>query len=123
MARDLSLWLRWETEAAERGCVDAQFALGCAYADGSMGVEVNLEVSTEWFRRAALQGHVQSTFIVGVAFEAGKGVEVNFASAADTPQRRAAWGGAGSPSRRPAVPRSHRTRKCGGVVVLGRDDF
>ena len=23
--RDLSLWLRWETEAAERGCADARF--------------------------------------------------------------------------------------------------
>ena len=92
MARDLSLWLRWETEAAERGCVDAQWDLGVAYRRGDRGVDVNLELSTEWFRRAALQGHVQSTFNLAASFEAGWGVEVNFASAADWYRKAASLG-------------------------------
>ena len=55
LSRDLSLWLRWETEAAERGCVDAQAALFAAYHNGDRGLQVNLKVSIEWCRKAALQ--------------------------------------------------------------------
>mmetsp|Transcript_40672 Transcript_40672/g.100505 ORF Transcript_40672/g.100505 Transcript_40672/m.100505 type:complete len:442 (-) Transcript_40672:233-1558(-) len=83
LVRNLSLWLRWETEAAERGCIDAQGALGDAYLLGDNGVEVDLVVSTKWFRRAALQGDAVSTFNMGLAFQDGTGVEVNFSTAAD----------------------------------------
>ena len=55
--RDLSLWLRWELEAAERGCADAQYALGEAYDEGTMGLlQVDHATACAWFRRAALQG-------------------------------------------------------------------
>ena len=52
-SEDLSLWLRWETEAAERGCVDAQFALGYACLQG---LQVDRAMAFAWFRKAALQG-------------------------------------------------------------------
>ena len=56
LVRDLSLWLRWEVEAAERGCVDAQFDLGEAHDDGTMGLQVDHATAFAWYRRAALQG-------------------------------------------------------------------
>ena len=56
LQRDLSLWLRWEREAAERGCVDAQAALGDAYYKGDMGVPVDHATAMAWLRKAALQG-------------------------------------------------------------------
>ena len=54
--RDLSLWLRWEEEAAERGFADAQFELGAAYMDGAMGLQVAPAIAIGWLRKAALQG-------------------------------------------------------------------
>ena len=82
MDRNLSLWLRWETEAAERGCAESQHNLGFAYLRGQRGLNVNLVVATKWFRLAALQGHEESACNMGVAFEQGEGVTQNFASAA-----------------------------------------
>jgi len=54
--RDLSLWLRWETEAAERKCADAQHALGGAYFIGTSGVPSNHAIAFAWLQKAALQG-------------------------------------------------------------------
>ena len=56
LARDLSLWRRWELEAAERGCADAQAALGDAYYQGIKGLPVDHATASAWFRKAALQG-------------------------------------------------------------------
>ena len=53
--RDLSVWLRWETEAAERKCADAQVTLGCACYNGA-GVPVDHAMAFAWFQKAALQG-------------------------------------------------------------------
>jgi len=55
-------------------------------------VAVNHEIATEWFRKAALKGHVESVFNMGVAFEKGQGVEVNYASAADWYRKAASQG-------------------------------
>ena len=54
--RDLSLWRRWEEEAAARGCADAQHALGYAYNEGTTGLHVDHATAFAWFRKAALQG-------------------------------------------------------------------
>ena len=56
LRQDLALWLRWEVEAAERGCAEAQFDLGDAYDDGTMGLQVDHATAFAWFRKAALQG-------------------------------------------------------------------
>ena len=61
-SRDLSLWLRWEVEAAERGCADARYALGGAYCQGSKGVQVAPAIAFAWFRKAALQGKAFPTW-------------------------------------------------------------
>ena len=54
--RDVSLWLRWEVEAAERGCADAQYTLGIGYMQGTAGLQVASATAFAWFQKAALQG-------------------------------------------------------------------
>ena len=54
--RDLSLWLKWETEAAERGCANAQVALGNAFREGAKGLQVDHARAFAWFQKAALRG-------------------------------------------------------------------
>ena len=54
--RDLSLWRRWEVEAAERGCADAQAALGYAYYHGDMGLQGDHATAFAWLQKGALQG-------------------------------------------------------------------
>ena len=54
--QDDELFFRWELEAAERGCADAQFSLGCTYTSGDAGLQVDHAIAIAWFRKAALQG-------------------------------------------------------------------
>ena len=61
LVSDNSLWLRWETEAAERKCADAQYALGVGYKLGTMGLQVHPATAFAWIQKAALQGRVFST--------------------------------------------------------------
>ena len=58
LSQDLVLYVRWELEAAERKCADAQYHLGCAYKSGDMGVQLDLALALAWFRKAVLQGRV-----------------------------------------------------------------
>ena len=84
LEQDTSLWIRWEREAAERGCADAQNAMGVAHRKGRfahLGVERNLEKAREWFRKASLQGQAESSFTLGVMFDSGEGVVQNYATA------------------------------------------
>lgn len=61
--------------AANAGDADAQFNLGQAYKLG-WGVPMDLPVATEWFRKAAVQGHVRAEDNYGLLlFRAGKRVE------------------------------------------------
>ena len=63
LERDVSLWRRWEVEAAERGCADAQFDLGDAYYRGGGGLEVDHATAFAWLRKAALQGKALLTLV------------------------------------------------------------
>ena len=59
LSEDFDLYFKWELEAAERGCADAQCSLGGDYADGVEGfgfVQVDHARAFAWFRKAALQG-------------------------------------------------------------------
>ena len=58
LSQDLQLAARWELEAAERGCADAQCHLGWAYKLGGMRLHVHLASALAWFRKTALQGSV-----------------------------------------------------------------
>lgn len=56
---------------ADAGNADAQFNLGQAYKLGR-GVAADLPTATEWFRKAALQGHAQAGDSLGLAlYQAG----------------------------------------------------
>ncbi|MBB4639985.1 cell division septation protein DedD [Rhizorhapis suberifaciens] len=58
--------------AANAGDADAQFNLGQAYKLG-WGVPMDLPVATEWFRKAAAQGHVRAEDNYGLLlFRSGK---------------------------------------------------
>ena len=63
LVRDLSLWLRWEVEAAERGCADARYELGDAYTQGGKGLQVDLAKGFAWLQKAALQGRAYPTLL------------------------------------------------------------
>jgi len=56
LSQDLELYVKWEREAAERGCADAQYVLGDAYLYGAMGLRVDYAMAMAWFGKAALQG-------------------------------------------------------------------
>ena len=58
------------TEAAELGSVDALFSLGYAYKHGQ-GVEADEEKSAEFYKKAAMQGHVDSRCNLGM-YEANR---------------------------------------------------
>lgn len=54
---------KWMTLAAEQDHAEAQYYLGGFYL-GGVGVPKNTVEATKWFKRAALQGHVESISIV-----------------------------------------------------------
>ena len=57
LSKDLDLASKWEREAANRGCADAQFTLGDFHASRCFaGLQADLATSFAWFQKAALQG-------------------------------------------------------------------
>ena len=62
LSQDRELAFKWELEAAERNCADAQHEIGVAYYDGTMGVQVDHAMAFAWFRKAALQGGAFPTY-------------------------------------------------------------
>ena len=56
LSRDLELSLKWEWEAAERGCADAQYMLGVGFYHGSEGFQVDHAIALAWYQKAAIQG-------------------------------------------------------------------
>ena len=46
--------------AANQGCLEAQYNLGCIYWDGTNGVEKNIEETFKWFKLAADHGYSQA---------------------------------------------------------------
>ena len=65
LSQDDALGLKWEREAAKRGCAEAQYQIGVGYAQGVLVLKVDHALALAWFRKAALQGralHYQSYF-------------------------------------------------------------
>ncbi len=58
--------------AAERGDVEAQFAVGMAHMTGK-GLAKDDAKAVRWFRLAAKQGHLHAQFFLGRAYEKGIG--------------------------------------------------
>lgn len=55
---------------------DAMFALGMMYYEGK-GVELDHTEASEWWRKSAENGHIQSQLYLGIAYYYGDGVEMN----------------------------------------------
>ena len=71
--RDRDAALKWFTEAALAGSVEAQHALGGMYARGK-GVRQDLAKAAEWFRMAAENGDDAAQLIFGLMLRDGRGV-------------------------------------------------
>ncbi len=69
---------------AKDGNRDAQFALGELYANGDAqaGIDRNLGMAAQWYRRAAKQGHITAQYNLGVFYASGAGVPYDLRQAA-----------------------------------------
>ena len=66
--------LKWTRKAAEKGVMQAQYALADIYAEK----QDNAKAAVEWYRKAAEQGHAGAFYKLGALYEHGaKGVDSN----------------------------------------------
>jgi uncharacterized protein len=65
--------IKWFRKAAEQGVAEAQFNLGCAYANGK-GVTKDADKALKWFRKAAEQGDPSAQCRLGLCYDKGEGV-------------------------------------------------
>ena len=66
---------------AELGDVEAQYNLGVLYDEGA-GVEQDLAVAVDWYRKAAEQGFIDAQTNLGIMYYAGHGVARDYHEAA-----------------------------------------
>lgn len=66
---------------AELGDVEAQFNLGVLYDEGA-GVEQDLAIAADWYRKAAEQGFIDAQTNLGVMYYYGQGVTRDYQEAA-----------------------------------------
>jgi len=65
---------------AELGDAEAQFNLGVLYDEGA-GVERNLSIAADWYRKAANQGFMDAQTNLGILYYHGLGVDRDLAEA------------------------------------------
>ena len=68
--------VKWFRAAAEQGYADAQFILGCCYAEGD-SVKQDAEEAVRWYRAAAEQGYAGAQLNLGCCYAKGDGVKQN----------------------------------------------
>jgi TPR repeat protein len=78
---------------AELGDAEAQYNLGVMYDEGA-GVDRDLPLAAQWYRRAAEQGFIDAQTNLGMMYLAGQGVPQDRAEARDWLQKAAAQGDA-----------------------------
>jgi len=66
---------------AELGDVEAQYNLGVLYDEGA-GVEQDLAVAADWYRKAAEQGFIDAQTNLGTMYYYGHGVACDYQEAA-----------------------------------------
>jgi TPR repeat protein len=76
---------------AELGDVEAQFNLGVLYDEGA-GVEQDLAIAADWYRKAAEQGFIDAQTNLGVMYYYGQGVTRDYQKAAEWFRLAAAQG-------------------------------
>lgn len=67
----------WCERAAKQGDVLAQNIAGALAYGGHPGAEVDHVAAVKWWSMAAAQGNADAEFLLGMAYEAGKGVPKN----------------------------------------------
>ena len=65
--------VKWFRKAAEQGVAEAQFNLGCAYANGE-GVTKDVDKAVKWYRKAAEQSYPSAQCSLGLCYDKGEGV-------------------------------------------------
>lgn len=66
---------------AENGRAEEQWMLGHFYYHGDRGLEKNLQIATEWYRKAAVQGHPRAQLHLGKLYQHGESVGQDFKEA------------------------------------------
>ncbi len=73
---DYSRALKWFTEAAHNGSINAQYNLGVLYQQG-LGVQKDTAKAIEMYRIAASNNHPEALYNLAIAYVEGVGVEYN----------------------------------------------
>lgn len=79
--RDPAKAAMWLQQAAQKGNAEAQFDLGNAYEQGSLGT-ISYREALNWLHKSAKQGHPEAQAMLGQMYEDGEGVKQNYAMAA-----------------------------------------
>jgi TPR repeat protein len=72
---------KWSELASEQGIASADARLAIIYHEG-LGVRRDPRRAASYFLRAARLGHLHAQFMLGIAYECGAGVAVNFLESA-----------------------------------------
>lgn len=80
--RDLAKALSLHRKAANAGNTVAQVHLGYNYETGDEDSEINFTEALKWYRMAVAQGDPVGRYSLGNMYQAGKGVEQDYAKAA-----------------------------------------
>ena len=90
-------------DAADKGNVIAENALGYLYEQGIGGLPKGATLSLRWYRKAAAQGAPNAQLKLGTAYEEGDGVKQDLAQASMWYRKAAAYGIAEAKKRLAAV--------------------
>jgi hypothetical protein len=98
--RDDRAAAEWYRRAAEKGHVEAQFALGFLYlngaGEGDKAVPANPAAAARWLRPAAESGNASGQYLLGQLYQEGRGVALDEAEALRWSLRAAEQGHAGA---------------------------
>ena len=97
---------------AELGDVEAQYNLGVLYDEGA-GVEQDLAVAADWYRKAAEQGFIDAQTNLGTMYYYGQGVPCDYREAAKWFQLAADQGDSEASSYLDKIPAESRNQKTG----------
>ena len=93
--------IEWYHKAAMQGHSRAQYRLGLCYIEKGLDREIDVAMTTEWFRKAAEcfqkaadQGDIDAQYNLAKCYELGTGIEKDLAKAAEWYRKAASQGDA-----------------------------